>query len=137
MHVSIYTDGGARGNPGPAATGVVIKNNDGKILEEYGEYLGKTTNNVAEYSALISALSTAKNIGATEVSCYLDSKLVVEQLNRNWKVKQPHIQSLFVKAWNILQNFSSYSLSYIPREKNKESDAWVNKILDERNKKTP
>ena len=130
MHVSIYTDGGARGNPGPAAIGVVIKDKEQHIIKEYGEYIGETTNNVAEYSALISALHSAHTLGATHVDCFLDSKLVVEQLNRKWKVKQPHIQTLFVKAWNVLQKFSSYSLSYIPRAQNKQADAWVNNALD-------
>jgi len=130
MHVSIYTDGGARGNPGPAAIGVVIKDKEQHIIQEYGEYIGETTNNVAEYSALISALHSAHKLDATHVDCFLDSKLVVEQLNRKWKVKQPHIQTLFVKAWNVLQKFSSYSLSYIPRAQNKQADAWVNSALD-------
>ena len=130
MHVSIYTDGGARGNPGPAAIGVVIKDKAKHIIKEYGEYIGETTNNVAEYSALISALHSAHKLDATHVDCFLDSKLVVEQLNRKWKVKQPHIQTLFVKAWNVLQKFSSYSLSYIPRAQNKQADAWVNNALD-------
>lgn len=130
MKVIIYTDGGARGNPGPAATGVVIKNEQGETLSAYGEYLGKQTNNYAEYSAMISALKKAKELGATEVSCITDSKLVVEQLNGRWKVKEPTIQKLFVEAWNAMRAFKKTTLTHTLREGNKEADAEVNKVLD-------
>lgn len=128
----IYTDGGARGNPGPAATGIIIKDETGKTITHYGEYLGKTTNNIAEYSALISALKKAKSLGATKVTCYADSKLVIEQVSGRWKVKEPHLQTLVLEAYKLLQTFTDgYSLKYIPREKNKEADAEVNKVLDQ------
>src|SRR3990167_7202391 len=100
MKLTTYTDGGARGNPGPAAAGIVIKNETGQVLAAYGEYLGKQTNNFAEYSAIISALKKAHELGATEVECVADSKLVVEQLNGRWKVKEPTLQKLFLEAWN-------------------------------------
>lgn len=134
----IYTDGGARGNPGPSATGIVIKDEQNKTLASYGEYLGKQTNNFAEYSAVISGLKKAKSLGATEVEIISDSKLVVEQLNKNWKVKEPTIQKLFVQAWNILQQFKRTTVTHIRREGNKEADAELNKILDkyaQKNKK--
>ncbi|PIR03910.1 MAG: ribonuclease H [Candidatus Magasanikbacteria bacterium CG11_big_fil_rev_8_21_14_0_20_39_34] len=130
MKYILFCDGGARGNPGPAALGFVIQDTDGNTLFEYGEYLGKQTNNVAEYSALISALQKAQEMGADTVECRLDSKLVVEQLLRNWKVKEPHLQKLFMKAWNLLQGFKTYTLIHIPREKNTQADAQVNKTLD-------
>jgi len=130
MKLSIYTDGGARGNPGPAATGVVIKDENYKTVAAYGEYLGKQTNNFAEYSAIISGLKKAHGLKADEVECYLDSKLVCEQLNGNWKVKEPGLQKLFVEAWNATQKFKKVKIRYIPREKNKEADAEVNKTLD-------
>lgn len=130
MKVNIYTDGGSRGNPGKAATGVVIKDTHGTILAEYGEYLGEQTNNFAEYSAIISALEKAKELGATEVNAYLDSKLVVEQLNGNWKVKEPTIQKLFVQAYNAASAFKKIRFIHVLREANKEADAQVNKILD-------
>ncbi len=132
MHVTIFTDGGSRGNPGPAATGVVIKQGD-NILEAYGEFLGKQTNNFEEYSAVISALKKAHVLGATEVELITDSKLVVEQLNGNWKVKEPTIQKLFVKAYNEMQGFKKITLTHTLREGNKEADAEVNKILDTQN----
>ena len=125
-----YTDGGARGNPGPAATGVVIKNEKGETLAAYGHYLGKQTNNYAEYSAIISALKKAKELGATEVECVADRKLVVEQLNGRWKVKEPTLQELFVQAWNEMQKFKKVRLRHTLRGNNKEADAEVNKILD-------
>ncbi len=132
MNVTIYTDGGSRGNPGPAATGVVIQDSRGKVLAEYGEYLGEQTNNFAEYSAIISALVRAKKLGATSADCYLDSKLVVEQMNQNWKVKEPSIQKLFVKAYNAATALGKVTFSHIRREKNTHADSWVNKTLDAR-----
>lgn len=130
MKLNIYVDGGSRGNPGPAATGVVIKDEAGHIVAEYGEFLGKQTNNFAEYSAMISALIKAKELGADEVDCYADSKLVVEQLSGNWKVKEPTIQKLFVKAYNAAQQFKKVKYIHVRREFNKEADAQVNIILD-------
>ncbi len=130
MKLFLYTDGGSRGNPGPSATGIVIKDAQGKILANYGEYLGIQTNNFAEYSAMISALEKAKELGATQVVCIADSKLVIEQLKGNWKVKEPTLQKLWLKAWNLLQQFESYSLSHTMREQNTEADAEVNKVLD-------
>ncbi|PIT86057.1 MAG: ribonuclease H [Candidatus Magasanikbacteria bacterium CG10_big_fil_rev_8_21_14_0_10_43_6] len=130
MKLIIFTDGGSRGNPGPAATGVVIKDTQGKVLAAYGEYLGIQTNNFAEYTAMISALKKAKDLGADDVACNTDSKLVVEQLNGNWKVKEPTIQKLFVQAYTAMQAFTTTSLRHVYREDNEEADAEVNKILD-------
>ncbi|OGH82730.1 MAG: hypothetical protein A2301_01365 [Candidatus Magasanikbacteria bacterium RIFOXYB2_FULL_40_13] len=130
MKLILYADGGARGNPGPAATGVIIKNEKGEILSAYGEYLGKQTNNFAEYSAIISGLKKAQELGADEIDCLLDSKLVVEQLNGNWKVKEPTLQKLFIQAWNETQKFKKVKIRHTLRENNKEADVEVNKILD-------
>lgn len=130
MKLYTYTDGGSRNNPGPAATGVVIKDEKGNTLAAYGEYLGRQTNNFAEYSAIISAFKKAKELGATEVECIADSKLVVEQLNGRWKVKEPTIQKLFVQAWNEMQKFKKVTLRHTLRAGNKAADAEVNKVLD-------
>lgn len=130
MKLTIFTDGGSRGNPGPAATGIVIKDETGKTVANYGEFLGKQTNNYAEYMAIISGLKKAKALGATEVACVADSKLVVEQLNQNWKVKEPTIQKLFILAYNTSAQFKKVTYRHVLREKNKEADAEVNKILD-------
>jgi ribonuclease HI len=130
MKYTIFTDGGARGNPGPSATGIIIKDTDDETVAAYGEYLGEQTNNYAEYMALIQALQKAHELGATIVHCKCDSKLVVEQLNRNWKVKEPTIQTLFLKAWKEFGQFESWTLTHIRRELNTEADAEVNKVLD-------
>lgn len=130
MKLIIYTDGGARGNPGPAAIGVVIKNATGNTLAGYGEYLGRQTNNYAEYSALISGLKKAKELGATEVECVLDSELVTKQMNRQYKVKEPTLQKLFIQTFNLASAFKKVSFRHVPREKNKEADKLVNKVLD-------
>ncbi len=131
MKVIIFTDGGARGNPGPAAAGVIIKDAAGKKLAGYGEYLGKQTNNYAEYSALISGLKKAKELGATEVECVLDSELVTKQMNRQYKVKEPNLQKLFIQTYNLATTFKKVTYRHILREGNKEADWWVNRTLDD------
>ena len=131
MKLTIYTDGGARGNPGPAALGVVMKDTiSGKEVKRYGEYLGEQTNNYAEYMGVISALEKAKDLGAKELHFMCDSKLVVEQLKRNWKVKEPTLQTLFIKAWNLMQGYTKVTLTHVRREENTAADAEVNKVLD-------
>ncbi len=130
MKLTIFSDGGSRNNPGPSATGVVIKNEQGKTIASYGEYLGKQTNNYAEYMATISGLKKAKELGGTEVECIVDSKLVCEQLKQNWKVKEPTLQKLFVEAYNLMQQFKKAKIKHVLRAGNKEADAEVNKILD-------
>lgn len=132
MKLFTFTDGGSRSNPGPAATGIVIKNPEGEILASYGEYLGEQTNNYAEYKAIISALAKAKTLGATEVVCVLDSKLVVEQLSGSWKVKHENIKPLVREARELMNQFEKVTLKHVLREKNKEADAEVNKVLDSR-----
>lgn len=130
MKLIIYTDGGARGNPGPAASGIVIKDENNITLHSFGEYLGEQTNNFAEYSALIAGLKKAKDLGATEVECVLDSELVVKQMKQEYKVKEPTLQKLFIRAWNLAQQFKKVSYKHVLREKNKEADMVLNKILD-------
>ena len=136
-----FTDGGARGNPGPAAGGVVIKNNTGEIILKTSKYLGETTNNVAEYEALTLALQKAKGIFKAQkiknknLECYLDSELIVKQLNHEYKIKDENMQKLFIKVWNLTLDFDSVKFAHIPREENKLADELVNKELDERVKK--
>lgn len=130
MKLTIYTDGGARGNPGPAAAGIIIKDTSGKTVAGYGEYLGRQTNNYAEYSALISGLKKAKELGATEVDCVLDSELVTKQMNRQYKIKEPTLQKLFIQTFNLASAFKKVTYKHILREGNKEADWWVNKTLD-------
>lgn len=130
MKITIYTDGGARGNPGPSGAGVVIYDKNRKVVKKYAEFLGTGTNNQAEYKALILGLEKAKKLKATELDCYLDSKLIVEQLNRKYKIKNSVLGSLFVKVWNLSQNFKTVNFYHIPREKNKIADKLVNKAID-------
>lgn len=132
MKLTIYTDGGARGNPGPAAAGIIIKNEKNETIANYGEYLGEQTNNFAEYSALISGLKKAYSLGATEVNCILDSELVTKQMRQEYKVKEPTLQKLFVLAYNAAAKFKKVSYAHTLRAGNKEADAEVNKILDNR-----
>jgi len=132
MKLTLFTDGGARGNPGPAAAGIVIKNEAGKNLAAFGEYLGEQTNNYAEYAALISGLKKAKALGATEVECVMDSELAVKQMRREYKVKEPTLQKLFIQAWNAAAAFKKVSYRHTMREGNKEADKILNKVLDEK-----
>ncbi len=132
--IKIHTDGGARGNPGPAAIGVVIESSLGK--NEYGEYIGETTNNEAEYRAVIFALKKLKPlIGSNKckessVEFLLDSELVVKQLNKEYKLKDKNIQNFFIEIWNLTFDFGKVSFCHIPREENTEADRIVNQVLD-------
>ncbi|RLC34942.1 MAG: hypothetical protein DRZ76_01475 [Candidatus Nealsonbacteria bacterium] len=136
--IIIYTDGGSRGNPGPAAIGVLICDEKGKVLKDYSEYLGQATNNEAEYRAVIFALKKVKalygkkTIKTTEVEVRSDSELLIQQLNGKYKVVEPKIQLLFLQVWNLKVDFGKIKFNSIPREKNKEADRLVNKALDTR-----
>ena len=132
MKLFTFTDGGARGNPGPAASGMVIKDATGKTIAAFGEYLGTQTNNYAEYTALLLALKKAKELGATEVDCTLDSELVVKQMKGEYKVKEPTLQKLFIQVYNLASQFKKVPYRHTLRHNNKEADAEVNKILDQR-----
>ncbi len=140
----LYTDGGSRGNPGPGALGVVIKVQSSKFKVqsqfEYSKYLGNVTNNQAEYEAIIFGLQKAKGIIKSKklprkVECFLDSELVVEQINHQYKIKNQGIQPLFIKVWNLTLDFDKVTFKCIPREENKEADRLVNKILDSKARK--
>src|SRR3989338_3066850 len=126
----IYTDGGARGNPGPAAIGVII---GGK---SYCEKIGETTNNVAEYKALVFALKKAKHLlgkkvaKETELEINTDSELMCNQLRGTYKILEPDLQMLFIEIWNLKQDFKKVEFVKIPREKNKAADKAVNQALD-------
>jgi ribonuclease HI len=130
MYVQIYTDGGSRGNPGPAASGAVIKSQDGKILAEVMRYLGETTNNQAEYTAIVIGLEKAAELGAKEVSLFMDSELACKQLKGQYKVKNPEIAKRFAEVRALEHKFRRVRYSHIYRANNKEADALVNKCLD-------
>ncbi len=130
--LEVYTDGGARNNPGPAGIGVVIGD------KEYAEYIGDATNNVAEYKAVIFALKKAKHLLGksklknTEVIVNIDSELIVNQLNGEYKVLERELQLLFMEIWNLKFNFPFLRFNYIPREENKKADYLVNQAIDRR-----
>jgi ribonuclease HI len=128
--LQIFCDGGARGNPGPAAVGVVIKNEKGDVLFSAGKYIGETTNNQAEYQAVIFALEKAKELGGRELEFSLDSELVVRQLNGEYKVKNPELAQQYLKIWNRRQKFRRVEFRHVYREENKMADRLVNEALD-------
>jgi ribonuclease HI len=130
--IKIFTDGGARGNPGPAGIGVAIFDDKDQIIVTYKKYIGTATNNQAEYQALILGLEKAKALKAEEIECCLDSELVVKQMRREYKVKNQDLATLFVKAWNLLPNFSKTKFTHVRREKNTVADGLVNEAIDER-----
>lgn len=126
---TIYSDGGARGNPGPAAIGVVISQ-DNKVVTTISRCIGETTNNQAEYQAIIAGLEKVIELKAETVECFLDSELVVKQLRHEYKVKNKDLATLFVKAHNLSLQFKKISFNHVPREENKAADKLVNEALD-------
>jgi probable phosphoglycerate mutase len=130
MKLILYADGGSRGNPGPAAAGAVLLNEQGEIIARLKSDLGPATNNQAEYAAVIIGLTRALGLSAVEVQVFLDSKLIVEQLSGRWKIKDLKIKKLAERAHTLLAQFQSWKFQHIPREKNSAADALVNEILD-------
>lgn len=130
----LHTDGGARGNPGPAAAGVVIRDNSGKTVQSFGKYLGECTNNEAEYRALILGLETASILGVKNIACYLDSELLVNQLLGLYKVKSSNLKQFFNQAKDLEFDFATITYNHVKRDKNKEADKLVNEVLDEATK---
>lgn len=128
MHY-LYTDGGARGNPGPAAGGYLIYDED-QLLTSQGNYLGIATNNKAEYSALIAGLQAAIKLDIKELTCKLDSELVVKQVRGEYKVKHPDMKPLHDEVQKLVAKFSSIEFRHVPRAENSDADAIVNQTLD-------
>ncbi len=126
----IYADGGARGNPGPAGIGVVIMNEQKKVVDQVSKYIGEATNNQAEYQALILAMQKAKELGAKELEIFLDSELLVKQINRQYRVKDKDLALLFVKVYNAVLGFNKVIFRHIRRELNLEADKLVNLAID-------
>lgn len=126
----IYTDGGARNNPGPAGIGAVLMDKNKKVIAEISEYIGEATNNQAEYKAVVSAIKKAKELGAEEIDFFLDSELVVKQLKREYKVKNKELAPLFVEIYNATLEFKKVSFTHIRRELNVEADRLVNEAID-------
>lgn len=132
MHskITIHTDGGSRGNPGPAAAGFILNDSDGNQLQAKSFFLGRATNNVAEYTAIVKALEAAKEIGAKKLVVFSDSELLVRQINGTYKVKSEQIKPLFRQAVELLDEFVDCKINFVPRGENKEADKLVNQSLN-------
>ena len=133
MIILIFTDGAARGNPGPAGCGAVITDKDGKVIGRHHQYIDEATNNIAEYKALLLGLTEAKKLKKiTEIRCYADSKLIVEQVNGNFKVKNQALAELHEQVRNLVFELPPPQFFYIPREKNKEADRLANIAINQK-----
>ena len=130
MKVVVHVDGGARGNPGPAAAGAVVSTPAGDVIADASETIGVATNNVAEYRGLLLGLRTAREMGASEVEVVNDSELVAKQVNGTYKVKHTDMKPLHAAALRALRDFERWSIRSVPRAQNADADALVNQALD-------
>lgn len=132
LAVQVNTDGGSRGNPGPAAIGVVVRAGEdpGEVLAEISRTIGETTNNVAEYAAVIAGLEAAVELGAEKVRLESDSQLLIRQLQGTYKVRKAHLAPMHRRCRELLGQFGEYELVHVRRELNVEADALVNQALD-------
>jgi ribonuclease HI len=128
--LTVNVDGGARGNPGPAAIAAVVQDADGQVLQEKGEAIGRATNNVAEYRALLLGVEMAKALGASELELVGDSELIVRQVKGEYKVKDAALRRLHVEVKRALEPFDRWSIRHVRREQNAEADRLVNEALD-------
>jgi ribonuclease HI len=131
MKVIVHVDGGARGNPGPAAAACVVSSPAGEVLGEHSQLLGSATNNVAEYRALLLGLAHARDLGASEVEVVGDSELIAKQVNGTYKVKHAAMRPLYLEAMEALRAFERWSIRTVPRAQNAHADALVNAALDQ------
>ena len=132
LSVTIHIDGGSRGNPGPAGAGVVLRDDEGAVLYQGGLFLGRATNNVAEYSGLLAGLKAAADLKASQVRVVSDSELLVRQMNGQYRVKNEGLKPLFEQARELAGQFSSCAFQHVRRELNKEADHLVNQAIDAR-----
>lgn len=134
--IIVYTDGGARGNPGPAAIGAVIRDAQGRMIKSWGKAIGNATNNEAEYQAVVFALQKAKALFGKKqakdmaVDMRMDSALVMHQLKGEYKIEEERLFPFFMKIWNLKMDFAAVSFTHVPREQNREADAQVNEALN-------
>jgi len=130
MIYTLHTDGGSRGNPGPAGIGGLIEDQEGILVQSFSEYIGTQTNNYAEYKALIKGLELSLHKNIKELECYLDSELVVKQLKGIYRVKDETLKILHTKVQTLIKKFDTIEFIHVKREFNKEADKLVNKALD-------
>lgn len=133
MKATIYSDGGARGNPGPAGIGAVIYDKNKQEIATISKFLGEATNNQAEYEALIAALKKAKELNIKELDVFLDSELIVKQVNREYKIKNKDLALLFIKVHNLSLSFDRINFKHVRREENKRADQLANEAMDRKN----
>ena len=131
VEAMLFADGGSRGNPGPAASGAVLLDPSGELIEEVGAFLGVATNNVAEWTALVLGLEAAARRGIRRLRVRLDSELVVKQLRGEYRVKNEGLRPLHDRARGLLCNFAEVEIRHVPRKQNKLADALVNRVLDQ------
>ncbi len=140
--IVVYTDGGSRGNPGPAGVGAVVCNEKGEAIKKYSKDIGSRTNNEAEYEAIIFGLQKIRQLFGKEkiknikIEIRTDSQLAARQLGGKYKIEEEKLFPLFIKIWNLRMNFGGIELTEIPREKNKEADRLANEAMDKRETKT-
>lgn len=132
MELHLETDGAARGNPGPAGIGIVIRDGKDGVIERIAESIGEATNNVAEYTALLRGLERARRLGATRVRVQSDSELMVRQMQGQYRVKEPHLRRLHAEATRLAASFGSFVIEHVPRERNREADRLANDGIDAR-----
>jgi ribonuclease HI len=130
VKLTVHVDGGARGNPGPAAIAAVVSDENGEILTDAAQVIGRATNNYAEYRALLLGIETARELGGTELDLVGDSELVVKQVLGQYRVKNPDLKPLHAKVKAALQDVDSWSIRHVRRELNAEADRLVNEALD-------
>ena len=128
--LSLYIDGASRGNPGPAGIGVVLYDGGKRTLWEFGKFIGETTNNVAEYTALIYGLQEALIHKIKRLSVYTDSELLARQLQGKYKVKEPHLKTLHQQARSLIQGFGGFGIHHLPRRENRRADKLANQAID-------
>ena len=127
----LYCDGASRGNPGPAGAGIVLHDPQGRLQVNTGRYLGETTNNVAEYQALLLGLEEARKIEVQKLRIFADSELMVKQLTGRYRVKSPHLIPLWREALNALNQFEAWAIAHVPREQNHLADDAANRAIDQ------
>jgi ribonuclease HI len=130
MKLILHSDGGARGNPGPAGIGAILHDEKGLVVAEISKFIGTTTNNQAEYQALIAGLEKALSLKVDSLDCFLDSELVVKQINREYKVKNKELAPLFLQVYNLLTKLKNVRFIHVPRAHNKEADRLANEAMD-------
>ena len=132
MRILIYTDGAARGNPGPAGAGAILRDSDGTVLAEIAEPLGHATNNVAEWTAVLLAVEEARRLGATHVDLRMDSQLVARQISGMYRVKHPDLKPIHAAVMEMLRGFEAYTVGHVPRALNTDADRLSNVAIDGR-----